>query len=135
MSTCPNRIARAAQRFGPPAARDSCPRAPTIPRRPAWGRPCAHRCIAVVESRSWPNLSGKSIFALGVVIQGTPKEPVNDHDEETHGANPQDDVMNVSGGRRLRNIRSEFLCLYLTLLLSRQFGDDGGVLGLVGCGN
>src|SRR6266849_1637979 len=113
MSTCPNRIARAAQRFGPPAARDSCPRAPTILRRPAWGRPCAHRCIAVAESRSWPNLSGKSIFALGVVIQGTPKKPVDDHDKQTHGTDPQDDAMKVPGGRRLRDIRAKPSRLYL----------------------
>jgi hypothetical protein len=34
------------------------------------------------------NLSGKSIFAFGVVVQGPPKEPVDDHDEQAHGADP-----------------------------------------------
>src|SRR5712664_2005711 len=127
MSTCPNRIARAAQRFGPLAARDSYPRAPAIPRRPAWRRPCAHRCIAVAESRSWPNLSGKSIFALGVVIQGTPKKPVDDHDKQTHRTYSQDDAMKIPGGRRLGDIRPESPRLHLGVAPSRQFGDDGGV--------
>src|SRR5665213_3986570 len=37
----------------------------------------------------------KSIFALGVVIQGTPEQPVDDHDEQTHGANPEHDAVKV----------------------------------------
>src|SRR5580658_10612807 len=92
-------------RSAPRATRDSCPRAPAIPRRPASERLCARRCIAIVEScSSWQRPLSKSIFTLGVVIQGSPEQPVDDHDEQAHGAYPEHDAVKVPGGGRLRDI-------------------------------
>src|SRR5450631_765336 len=58
---------------------------------------------------------GKSIFALGKVIQGSPKQPIDDDDEQTHGANPQDDAVEVSRRRRFRDIGPKATSLYLSI--------------------
>src|SRR5580692_2297061 len=57
--------------------------------------------------------SGQSIFALSVVIQGPPKQPIDDDDEQTHRAYSQHDAMKVPRGGRLGNIGPQSSCLDL----------------------
>src|ERR1700733_9372157 len=73
------------------------------------------------------NPLGQSIFALGVVIQGPPEEPVDDDHEQAHGADTQDDAMKIPGGRRLCDVRPEASCLHVGVSPTRQFGDDGRI--------
>src|SRR5580692_2377834 len=47
---------------------------------------------------------GKAIFALGVVIQGTPEEPIDDDDEQAHRAYPQNDTVKIPGRGCLCNV-------------------------------
>src|SRR5271167_15629 len=74
-------------------------------------------------------LSGKSIFALGVVIQGTPEQPIDDDDEQAHGAYPQNDTVKIPGRGRLRNVGAHSPRLDLSVSPGGQFGDDGGIPG------
>ena len=78
-STCPSPSGRAAPRSALRAAPGSCLRAPAAPRRPASEMPCGRRCIASNGLQcSWPvSCQVSPIFALGVVIQGPPEEPVD----------------------------------------------------------
>src|SRR3974390_3325827 len=54
---------------------------------------------------------GHSILALGIELQGSPKEPIDHHDKQTHRADSQHDAMKISRRRRLRNIRAQAPCL------------------------
>src|ERR1700730_16862913 len=76
-STCPSRIVREAPRSAPPEGPGSYPRAPATRPRPAWERPCGCRCTEVAEIGSCVDPSGKSIFALGVIVQGPPEETID----------------------------------------------------------
>src|SRR5271156_1172816 len=49
-------------------------------------------------------LSGHSIFALGVVIQGPPEKPVDDHHEQTHHRHAENDLVKIMGRRSGRDI-------------------------------
>src|SRR3984957_17820107 len=54
-----------------------------------------------------PNPSGKPIFALGVVIQGAPEQPIDHDHEKAHGADPQHDLVKVSCRRRFGNVGTQ----------------------------
>src|SRR5580704_18654911 len=68
-----------------------------------------------------PNPSGKPIFALGVVIQGAPEEPVDHDHEKAHGADSQHDLVEVPGRRGLGDIGPQASRLDLRIPPSRQF--------------
>src|SRR6185437_3948689 len=65
--------------------------------------------------------SSEPIFALGVVIQGPPEQPVDDHDEQAHGADSQHDAVKISGGGRLRDVRPQSSRPHLGMPPARQF--------------
>src|SRR5271167_3203579 len=80
-------------------------------------------------------LSGKSIFALGVVIQGTPEQPIDDDDEQAHGAYPQDDAVKISGRGCLRDVGAQSSRLDLRIPPGGQFGDYRGIPRAAGSGD
>src|SRR5258706_10832666 len=83
--------------------------------------PCGCRYIEVAEMRSWVDPSGKSIFALGVIVQGPPEEPVDDHHEQAHGADAEDDAVEISRGRGFGDIRPESTRLHPGVAPGREF--------------
>src|SRR5580692_6540385 len=72
-------------------------------------------------------LLGKPVFAFGVVVQGAPKKPVDDDDEQAHGADSQNNAVEISGRGRLRDVRAQSSRLDLRIPPGGQFGDNGGI--------
>src|SRR5580692_4170071 len=80
-------------------------------------------------------LLGKSVFALGVVVQGTPEKPIDDDDEQAHCADPQNNAVKVSGRGRLGDVGAQASRLDLGIPPGGQFGDDGGIPRATGSGD
>src|SRR6202034_4507624 len=72
-------------------------------------------------------LSGHPIFALGVVIQGPPEEPVDDHHEQAHHAHAENDLVEVAHRRRIRDVGAKSFGADFRVSPGHQLGDLGGV--------
>src|SRR4029077_16388615 len=94
---------------------------------PSWSMSRKSGCrFSVKDMRQFKNLADPEL-AFRVEIEWTPKDAIDDHDEEAHHRNAEHDPVKIAGFGLLGNISAEPVGLQMLVAPGSDLGDDAGV--------